>query len=142
MNRILSLLVISNAVLSGCVSRSTTGLVVVGVARETQTGNPWRNGYATRYPDSTDSAAPLAEAHIAGCGFFTLRVPAPGRYRIRVAMIGLEAATRVAQVSAANRDTLEFRGSYAHGASHGTPYDAVMRPGECPQAAYGAPARE
>ena len=142
MNRILCLLVLGTAGLSGCASRSPEGLVVVGVARETQTGNPWRNGYAALYTDSTGATAPLAEAHIAGCGFFTLRVPAPGRYRIRVAMIGLEAASRVADIDTARQDTLEFRGSYARSASHGTPYDAVMRPGECPQAAYGAPAGE
>ena len=142
MNRILSLLILGTASLSGCASRSAEGLVVVGVARETLTGNPWRNGYATLYADSADGTVPLAEAQIAGCGFFTLRVPSPGRYRIRVAMIGLEAASRTADIEAEGQDTLEFRGSYARGATHGTPYDAVMRAGECPRAAYGAPARE
>ena len=125
----------------GCAARVSDALVIVGVARETRSGNPWRNGRATLYADSAPNGPPLAQADIR-CGFFKLRAPGPGRYRVRVAMIGLEAARRTVDLGTAIRDTLEFRGSYAHQASHGTAYDAVMRPGECPAIAYGAPAHE
>ena len=131
-----NILVFVLAAVSACASRRSEGLLIVGVARETHSGNPWRGGYATLYPDSGRTNPPLADAHIVSCGFFKLRAPGPGRYRVRVAMIGLSAASRIVEVDTGTRDTFEFRASYPRvEMSHGSPYDAVMRPGECPPAA-------
>ncbi len=129
------------SLVAACASGSTASVAVVGVARESATGYPWRSGVASLYADTGQTVVPIATAPIE-CGFFRLVAPVPGSYRIRVALIGLSAAWEHARVDSTLADTLEFRGRHVVDITHNDLFDSVMRPGECPAAAYGEPARE
>ena len=125
--------------LVGCSPSLSSGISLVGVAREHESGYPLRFGRIRAFRDSAQT--PLAEAEIAPCGGFRLVLPAAGRYRLHLGAIGLFAASHEVDIGV-EQDTIELRLRRTTLISHSSGYDAVMRPGECPAEAYGAPMRE